>query len=322
MINHKVIDDAYDFIIDKYGVNNHLSKEFGWSVICNDRVIEFAKREGEEFGWKNNWHSEYNGFVGYIRFYSQDVSKLPWDSTKTKIQSDSIIFLNIQPIIIDYSLLFRSDIKAAKKVAPIPRSPAVQKNKKVTKKKTSNKDSIPRRLSDLTDMDTASHSQHWKTLLPPGFTVTDKRQVLDNLIIEASTLPIYGYTHACAVLYRALLEAIFKTYVKEKKCFDDVKKHYYENGAGKKKNHSEEYKREQGIDTSMIIDWLIYNKNIFPQEHKKEFLQCLKDLKSDHIQKMNGVVHCRNIVGELEVEQMRNETIILIEYLINEISDE
>ncbi|MFM9597788.1 hypothetical protein ACKI1O_51850, partial [Streptomyces scabiei] len=77
----------------KYGVNNPLIKDgspFGWYVICNDRVIEMAVREGEDYGWSKAWHNEYNGFLGHIRFNSRSVDLLPWDSTKTKIVTEDL----------------------------------------------------------------------------------------------------------------------------------------------------------------------------------------------------------------------------------------
>lgn len=307
----------------KYGVNNNLSDEFGWTVICNDRVIEFARREGSEFGWKRNWHSEYNGFVGYIRFYCEDVEKLPWDSTKTKIQSDSMVFLNIVDKIEELTLAYRSEIKVAKKEAPAPSSPTTRgkKKKKVKKRKKTGSNSSPSTTSNSTNS-SHIHTQNWKTLLPPHFVVTDKQAVLDNLIIEACDLLIDGRTHTCTILFRALIESTFKQYVIQTKNYQNVVDYYYEYGDGRKKNHSDEYKQAQGTSLAMILDWMLFtSKIIFPKEYMKELVQCLRDLKSDHLPKMNGVVHCRNIIGELEVEQMRNETYVLLDFLVTEISN-
>lgn len=100
----------------EYGVNNPLLKSgspFGWYVICNDRVIEMAVREGEDYGWKKAWHNEYNGFVGYIRFHSKSVGALPWDSTKTRIVTDDLIFLGLKDILNQMTLNYRRAKKSA-----------------------------------------------------------------------------------------------------------------------------------------------------------------------------------------------------------------
>lgn len=108
-----------DFVLKaNYGVNNPLLKDgnpFGWYVICNDRVIEMAIREGLDYGWKKAWHNEYNGFVGYIRFNSKSVELLPWDSTKTKIITDDLIFLELQDKLSEMALEFRRVKKNALK---------------------------------------------------------------------------------------------------------------------------------------------------------------------------------------------------------------
>lgn len=99
-------------------VNSELLKDgnpFGWYVICNDRVIEMAIREGDDYGWKKAWHNEYNGFVGYIRFHSKSVNSLPWDSTKTRIVTDDLIFLGLKDTLQQMALNYRRIKKLALK---------------------------------------------------------------------------------------------------------------------------------------------------------------------------------------------------------------
>jgi len=305
----------------RYGVNNSLSDEYGWTVICNDRVIEFARREGAEFGWKKNWHSEYNGFVGYIRFYSKDVENLPWDSTKTKIQSDSMIFLNLREKIAEMALAYRSKAKVAKKTAKASSAAGKAKKREETGKSkagSGNKNSL--KVSPSSSSATHVHTQDWDFLLPTDFAVADKGEALDNLIIESRGLDISEFAYTSVILYRTLFEAVCKEYVKQKGCFEDVQDHYYEKGEGKNKNPSEDYKKEQGIGLNMIVGWMLDTTEIFKPDDKKELVQCLRDLRR-HLKKMNGVVHCRQIIGTAEVENIRNETYSLLAFLVAEIAN-
>ena len=320
-----------DFTLNaEYGVNNHLSSEYGWTVLCNDRVIEFAKREGKDFGWNINWHSEYNGFVGYIRFYSKDVSKLPWDSTKTRVQNGSIIFLNIQEKIEDFTRLFRSEVKSAKSnSSETSNSPDISKSQAAKPKSqpSSGRRKPNARKGSAGDENTSHaeaerHTYAWKTLLPKTFPLTGRKQSLDNLILEAISLTISGFTHTCAIIYRTLMEAALKQFVYDAGYTDDVKNHYFNSNEGRRKRLSEEDIKRSGLTVHMITGWFIDHTHVYPVEAKKELDRCLRDLRGEHLPKMNGVVHSQNIIGALEVEQMRNETYHFLEFLISSISQE
>ncbi|MCP5352048.1 MAG: ATP-binding protein [Chromatiales bacterium] len=62
---------------------------WGWYVLCNDRVV-LAGDKTEKTGWGTGtgsdkfpaWHTQYNGFLGIVRFYSDDSNNLPWTTTK------------------------------------------------------------------------------------------------------------------------------------------------------------------------------------------------------------------------------------------------
>lgn len=68
---------------------------WGWFVICNDRVVIAGDKSGRTVwgdGSFNEWHPQYNGFVGFVSFRSTDPAKLPWITTKRDIDQQSLLY--------------------------------------------------------------------------------------------------------------------------------------------------------------------------------------------------------------------------------------
>ncbi len=168
---------------------------------------------------------------------------------------------------------------------------------------------------------TDKHTKNWQTLLPAHFPVANDAPILNNLIIEAASLKIDDAPHATCMLYRALLEAAFKAFVKKNSLFQNVKDHYYSKGEGAKKGHSDTYKKQQGIDLSICSAWIVDNSNLFQNDTRKRLALCAKNVRK-HIQFMNGVVHGNQLIGsDNKVQSIRNETVELLEFLtLGEIS--
>lgn len=90
--------------------NRLLTKSFGLYFICNDRVI-VANSLSPSHGWTATWHSEYNGFVCLVRFVSEDSGKMPWNTAKTEMRTDSTIFLKAKEQLQPCADFYRKDIK-------------------------------------------------------------------------------------------------------------------------------------------------------------------------------------------------------------------
>jgi hypothetical protein len=160
------------------------------------------------------------------------------------------------------------------------------------------------------------HTQNWTTLLPENFPISNKDKVLDNIIIEATTLTIAIAPHASLQLYRSLLEASLTNFANKKGVRQQVKDHYYTVGDGKGKNHDQIHKDSQGIDLWMISHWMLHNhETVFPFSDRKKLKQALIKVRA-HVPKMNGVVHCQEVVSDSEVTIIRNETVELLEFLV------
>lgn len=84
------------------GLGDSLPKEAGWYVVCNGRVILEADRS-ETTGWGlaeeaskrllvPNFHNQYARFRGIVWFDSEDSRRVPWNTTKTDVDQDSVIW--------------------------------------------------------------------------------------------------------------------------------------------------------------------------------------------------------------------------------------
>ncbi len=84
------------------GVGPSSPKEAGWNVICNGRVILEADRRPvtgwglleEEAGRTliPTFHNQFARFRGIVSFDSDDSSRIPWNTTKTDVDQDSIVW--------------------------------------------------------------------------------------------------------------------------------------------------------------------------------------------------------------------------------------
>lgn len=331
-------------------LNEGLTKSYGVYYICNDRVIVSASTE-DKHGFTTQWHSEYGGFVCLAYITSENPKELPWNTAKTEIRVNSPLFLQIRKKIEPLAKRYRAESKAliniwsntkglsnderrnifaaqtgAKSLSEADISAISRKNKDKKGEETgikpdSDEGSVPNLKTPNNSQARAGknnnrHARNWKQLLPDQFPVSKKDNILDAMIIEAVDISVDATPHASCLLYRSLFEAAFRAFVKSNMLFGAVKSHYYSKGEGAKKNHSEEYKKQQGIDLSICAHWILDNSQLFPPESKKRLQLCAKNLRK-HIKLMNGVVHGNQIVGnDGKIQAIRNETVELLEFLV------
>ena len=112
---------------DDSATSNYPDAEvYGWYVICNDRVIVSADKSSLTT-WGPQplpaWHNQYNGFLGLLRFTSEDPRLLPWTTTKRSVDVSSSVYK--QALIparvaarqfVDYTNRRKGDIKRLKKL--------------------------------------------------------------------------------------------------------------------------------------------------------------------------------------------------------------
>lgn len=70
----------------------------GWTIFCNDRVVLDAD-QSKITGWGDGqpkYHADFAFFRGYVFFSSANGDLLPWTTTKTGINTDSVLYKDVQ----------------------------------------------------------------------------------------------------------------------------------------------------------------------------------------------------------------------------------
>lgn len=91
--------------------NKKLTDSYGIYIICNDRVI-VANSFDKKYGFMTSPHSEYNGFLCYVRMVSENPADLPWNTTKTEIKVYSPLFIEAKRPIESLASKYRSKAKS------------------------------------------------------------------------------------------------------------------------------------------------------------------------------------------------------------------
>lgn len=329
-----------DFVIRAgfSGANKSITEDYGWYFICNDRVIQSCVTEGLEYGWTGKWHGEYYGFVGRVRFDCQDVESLPWDTTKTRIITDDLVFLEVR----DRLESFANKFKAQKKVALNKSKPKENDNSKVeepspepgpfpTPKDTGpspqpapkpNNDSKPDNPSIILPDDNANKAQHierCQTLLPEHIPET-KDTKIDSLLEESGRIYVSSYPFACAGLLRSIMEQSLKLFLSKKGRFEDVKSLVFEQQDKDGRPFSDAQKRKYKPTHANMIDWLKKNRDIFPDIWQRDCSKSLNEFNSD-LEHLNAVLHQSQLTDSGRIKGIRNRCFPLLRVYLDEIRD-
>lgn len=96
--------------------NDNLTGEYGWTIMCNDRPI-IMRNQSNTTGWDGKLHSEHYGFVGYVKFYSQDGDLLPWNTSKTDIDVSNAVYQDALEVMKRFAKTWRGYARIAKQYA-------------------------------------------------------------------------------------------------------------------------------------------------------------------------------------------------------------
>jgi hypothetical protein len=90
----------------------------GWYLFCNDRLLLVADRSTLT-GWGNPaaaYHPQYRSFRGFVYLSADDAGLLPWNTTKTAVDRDSLVFRAVQSEMKTALVAVQSVINRAKQV--------------------------------------------------------------------------------------------------------------------------------------------------------------------------------------------------------------
>ena len=120
----KPIPSEDDLLQEREGTK-YSSLDAGWTVICNDRAVLYCDRTART-GWGETpvpkFHQQFIAIAGIVEFQCSDPSKLPTTTTKSGVNQDSVLYLEIKnkmregmKIFTDYTYNWKDDVSKAKK---------------------------------------------------------------------------------------------------------------------------------------------------------------------------------------------------------------
>lgn len=308
------------------GVNDNLTPQFGWSIVCNDRAIVLSDTS-EKTGWEKQWHSEMYGFVGYVRFYSLDPSKLPWNTSKTDVDTNDFVYRDALEEMLQFVGNWRKNAGKAKtarkkgesltsappktaSAKPVPSAPdkGKQSGKEQVKKQpapTSKKPTIKEDHNDL------------RTVLPEDI---DEKFCFDKqlaLIHEGKTVDMVDCTYTGLCLLRMLFEISSKLYMRRHGKYGELKDYatsMRNEKSTKALTKDEEKKLTPTVDE--IISYLINTPEVLDKDGAKHLVHSVANF-SKHQKKLNSAIHQTDQqINWSEALAIRDEVLPILRQLI------
>lgn len=288
-------------------VNKKLTDQYGWYFVCNDRIVEVATHR-KSLGWTATWHQEYYGFVGWVRFVSEDLSgsgDLPWDTKKTSINPYSPKFLRIASKLQAFAENYKRENKAArpdKGGSPSPKPPS--------RPVPTPQPKPPIRAPQPKPSD---HNENWTTLFPPVGVAHDHDK-LKALVFEATQLELTR-PYAATMLFRATVEIAITQFIKRAKRYHDVKQSIFDQQEHDGRPFTEEQKKTYAPPLSMVITWALANVDIFPDDHRRDCLTSMQNLKK-HLPGIQKVIHESALTNSEKIRGVRDDCWAMIKFIL------
>jgi hypothetical protein len=311
--------------------NGELTPEFGWYVVCNDRIVLVADLS-LRVGWSQVWHSEYNGFIGWVYFTSKDAKLLPWDSSKTDISLEKRSQREVAPVLRAFADAYRrvnrsyrysptnadqnantthsrnSNQEAGEGQSQTPDQQ--EKNRQRSQPENSNTPSTRRRNPKPKPED---HNENWETLFPDVQVAYHDRK-LKALVTEAQLLPL-RHPYAGTMLFRVIVERALNNHIRALNKLKSVKQHIFDEAEKANKPIKEENKKMYAPQLSQIVSWVAANPDIFPDDKTRDLSEATRLLKA-HLREINKVVHEGGLTSSAKLRIVRDDCWHLVEYLL------
>jgi hypothetical protein len=300
-----------------HAVHKEIAKEYGWYVVCNDRVI-LLHDTSYKTGWTTNWHPEYAGFVGWISFSAKDPALLPWNTKKSDIVENGELYEELIPVLQRMATQYRHTTPLAKGRRN-PSSSSPSPNPTSTPSPAPSPTSSPGPRSQptpvtakaiLEGLATKQQLSSIATLLPKDSPFASKMPKLAGLVDEAERLVIEDFPYAAAIMLRTLFESALRDFLKRHKHFtqmrDDVLQSNLKDG---QPQPTDAQRKNYTPLLSDMVRWCINNSTVFPDPYTRACkLSCERFAK--HLTLLNGVIHeDSGIANAGQVRTMRDEVL-------------
>jgi hypothetical protein len=281
-------------------VHKEIANEFGWYVVCNDRVI-LLHDTSYKTGWTTNWHSEYSGFVGWIHFVSKNPSHLPWNTRKSDIVENSEVYEEIIPILQEIAGTYR-------KTTPLAKRSGKGNSKQVTKAKEQQQRSATLKQI-LAGKANRAQLKSIPTLLPQNIAYVSKLPKLAGLVDECQRLEIESFPYASAVIFRTVFDTALRDYLKRHGHFIAMRNAVLDEKMKPETLISDTERRSFSPQLSDMVSWCSKNIHVFPDPFGRDCrIACQRF--AHHLPVINGVVHeGAGISNYGQIRTMRDEVL-------------
>lgn len=205
--------------------NDKIVEDYGWSVICNDRVVIKSNKENKT-GWETHWHTEFNGFVGVVEFIAKDGRKLPWNTAKSDINFTNLAYQAAIEDMRKFAREWRSfgnQVKKLRRANKPLNSPPARKPTTIPKKnsaKNGGRTATP--STQAPGPVIKSRRSEFRSVLPEDINerlCTDK---ILNLVHEGKSHDLYDSHYSGLALIRMLFESSSACFLIRHKLYQDM----------------------------------------------------------------------------------------------------
>lgn len=285
-----------------------IAGEFGWYVVCNDRVILLHDKT-HKTGWLTNWHGEYNGFVGWVYFESKDPSLLPWNTKKSDIVENGEVYDETIAILQKMANTYRQTTPLAKGRRGGTKPPAAVGSKPSSVKLSDRAEKPPTAASVLAGATSKNRLHSIPTVLPPDIPFSSRSPKLAGLVDECGRLTISQYPYASAVMLRTVFDTALRDFLKRHDHFKTMRDQIFEGGLEKGVEATAEQRKIYNPSLADMVRWCTNHPEVFPDPYVRPCKQSCQRFAA-HLKILNGVVHeDGGISNAAQVMTMRDEVL-------------
>jgi len=282
--------------------NAALTDEFGWTVVCNDRVILLADRSFKT-GWDTGFHTEFYGFAGIASFEAKDPANLPWNTTKTDVNLNNPAY---QAALVDmrrFATKWRAMAERRKKASAKgekisepppdlnPRAPVSRLRPETLLKgpaTTPKAQPDPNAVRGASPVVKPDHHQY-RELLPGDIIENHCFDKLLALVHEAQRVDLYRDPYSSLALLRMLFESAGVEFCRRNGKADELRDFAVAERLKKGLTLTDKDKREAYPSMDELLSFLLHDASVWGAT-KSPLKHSLDKLKG-HQKLLNGVLH-------------------------------
>jgi hypothetical protein len=291
-----------------------LTPEYGWYVVCNDRIILVADKT-KITGWTTTaWHNEYHGFLGWAHYVSEDPSLLPWDTKKTGINTNNQTHIEVLSSLKELADDYRSRNRNLRQ----PKSGGVASEPAKPRGTGAASGLGGKPLGGGADPKgkvvpgSAIHTKEMDMLIYNLSSISSSPRIA-SFLQEAREISIKEHPYTAMILLRVLFEAALRDYLLRHKHYQKVKDSIFEEQAVQGRPFSQKQKRDFTPSLANMLSWAVKNTEIFSSDLRRGTKTSIDNFIKD-LSRLNGIVHEDGVLTDFsEAKQIRNNALKALE---------